>query len=210
MSQKAPLPNGYENNYLLLAPRLAQADFGEKALALGFSPAPGGVKINFLGREYLIDKQGVEASDGQPSPANNRSLLIHYLFSPGRGGPGEKYLTLWQVPGYIRGRRNPGDDILNKPLVRAFGQDYALFKKAALTLNGRELGRDKSGREEWLFRVLPKIDMLVRYLPADEEFPVDIQTLFDELAPTYLEFECLAFLNAVLSQTLAELGGCRP
>jgi hypothetical protein len=202
--------DGYEKNYETLRPRLAQADFGARAEALGFRPAEGGASIGFLGREYLLDPQGVRAADGLPSPANHRSLLIHYLLSPGQGGPGERFLTLWQFPGFVRGRREPGSDLLSRPALAAFGDDAEGFRRAALALGGEELPPTADGWLEWLFKALPRVSAKVGYLPADEEFPAEVRVYFDDLAPSYLEFECLAFLCGSISQALAEAKGAAP
>ncbi|MDR2142689.1 MAG: DUF3786 domain-containing protein [Deltaproteobacteria bacterium] len=198
-----PPPDGYEKNYQLLRSALAQADFGDRARELGFEPVAGGARLSFLGRAYHLDPQEVRAVDGQPSLANHRSLLIHYILSSGQGGPGSQYLTLWQGEGFIRGRRDPGVDILTRPLLEAFAADYLAFQKAAQALGGQKLEAEPGGWREWLFPVLPRVWMKVGYLPADEEFPTEVRAYFDDLAPTYLGFECLAFLCAVLCQALA-------
>jgi hypothetical protein len=196
--------DGYEKNYFLLATELKNADFGQRALALGFRPDPaGGVRLDFLGQEYHLDSTGVRAADGGPSLANRRSLLIHYLLSKGQDGPGDQYLTLWQMPGFIRGRRDPGSDLLNRAALMAFGDDYLAFAKAAQALGGQAVPPAGDGFREWDFLVLPKVGLRVGHLAADLEFPAEIRTRFDDKAPTFLEFECLAFLVATFSEALA-------
>ncbi|MDR1871377.1 MAG: DUF3786 domain-containing protein [Deltaproteobacteria bacterium] len=199
------IEDGYEKNYARLALDLPKADFGARALELGFSPAQDGVKIAFLGREYRLDPTGVTAVDGLPSSSNHRSLLIHYLFSPGRGGPGETFLTLSQLPGHIRGRQDPAADFTHDPILRAYGDDYPGFRKAAIKLGGEELPAAQDGWRVWVFLVLPQVKIKLGYCPADEEFPTEVWTRFDNLALSYLGFECLAFLQGALSRALADL-----
>jgi hypothetical protein len=86
----------------------------------------------------------------------------------------------------------------------AFADDYEGFRQAAMALKGEELPPTEDGWREWLFRVLPKVSAKLGYLPADEEFPAEVRTYFDDLAPNYLEFECLAFLCGSISQALVE------
>ncbi|MDR1577575.1 MAG: DUF3786 domain-containing protein [Deltaproteobacteria bacterium] len=204
MKTKALQPVGYEKNYELLRARLSQADFGQRARELGFVPVDHGSTIDFLGRGYLLDSQGVRALDGQPSPANDRALLIHYILSPGQAGPGDKFITLWQTPGFIRGRHAVGADFICQPITRAFGSDLPALQKACQALGGQEIESVLSGWRRWLFRALPRISLLVDYSPPDEEFPAEARILFDDLAPTYLGFECLAFLISIWAEALAK------
>jgi hypothetical protein len=50
--------------------------------------------------------------------------------------------------------------------------------------------------------VLPAITMRLVFIDADEEFPAEIQIMFDKIAPRYLEFECLAFLTGSVAKEL--------
>jgi hypothetical protein len=196
--------SGYEKNYQGLIKYLENHDFKANNLRLGLKDAEGGAIASFLGRDYRITKEGVEPLDGQGAHPNFRSILIHYAVSPGTGGPGGEFLALSQLPGILRGRREPGKDILNNKIVRLFGETgHEGFKKAALKLSGEYLGDHPSGGKIWLFKVFPKVHMQAVFYEADEEYPVDVKILFDSNAPAYLEFECLAFLNGCLVDALA-------
>jgi hypothetical protein len=194
---------GYEKNYQGLIRLLLEHDFKANNGRLGLRDAEGGAEASFLGRDYRISKEGVEPLDGKEADPNFRSILIHYAVSPGTGEPGEEFLSLSQLPGVLRGRREPGKDILNQKIVRHFGGlSHEDFKKAALKLSGEYLGEHPTGGRLWLFKVLPKLHMEVVFYEADEEFPVDLKVLFDSNAVNYLEFECLAFLNGCLVDAL--------
>ncbi|MDR1608347.1 MAG: DUF3786 domain-containing protein [Deltaproteobacteria bacterium] len=205
MKEEALNPPGYEKNYKLLRPRLKEADFGARALELGFSPVPGGATIDFLGQGYLLDPEGVRSLDQRPTAAINRSLLIHYILSKGQGGPGQKFLSLWQTPGFLRGQHRVGADLLAKPILEAFGSDLAAFDAASQILGGQCLEPEPDGWRRSLFRVLPRISLMVGLSPADEEFEAEARILCDDLAPSYLDFECLAFLMSVLGRALGQV-----
>jgi hypothetical protein len=200
--------SGYEKNYQGLIQYLKGHDFAANNEKLGLTTIAGGATIKFLGREYKITEEGVIATDGKDSPPNYRSILIHYATSPGKGDPAKDFLTLFQLPGVLRGRRDPGKDILNKEVIAAFTDStYEDFEKIASKLEAEYLGDHPSGGKYWQFKVFPKIYMQVIFCEADDEFPAEIRVLFDTHAPEYLGFECLAFLNGCLCDALIEAKG---
>lgn len=205
--------DGYEQNYLGLLAGLAGRDLAENGPGLGFKVEKGGLTIDFLGRSYLITNQGVEPLDGRPVDVNNRSLLIHYALSEGRARPLESFLPLNRLTGPMAGRKELDKRLMVKPLLEFFGNDYDKFSRAAKKLGGEERGLDESGGRVWRFQVLPKIPVKVVFQEADEEFPADLEILFDHTALDFMGFECLAFLSASFSKALidaarAEEGGC--
>ncbi|MDR2459822.1 MAG: DUF3786 domain-containing protein [Deltaproteobacteria bacterium] len=195
--------SGYEKNYERLKLWLLEQDFTANAKELGLKVTEKGANARLLGRDYLISKDGVFPLDGEESHANCRSILIHYSLSQGKGEPGDEYLTLYQLPGVLRGRRDPGKDILNGKIERAFGQGgHELFAEAAKKIGGSFLGEHEAGGKLWHFEALPKIPLRVIFIEADEEYPVEVRVLFPSRAPEFLGFECLAFLNGCLADAL--------
>ena len=91
--------------------------------------------------------------------------------------------------------------LMNAPLERQFGNDYAKFSDAARRLGGRE-GESGVGKHLWGFNVLPKIPLRIVFYEADEEFPASIQIMLDRTALRFLEFECLAFMVGLFVRAL--------
>ncbi len=60
----------------------------------------------------------------------------------------------------------------------------------------------KSGGYSWLLKVLPKILLQIVYYDVDDEFPCEVQILFDNNASLFMEFECLAFLQGCLVRAM--------
>jgi hypothetical protein len=69
-------------------------------------------------------------------------------------------------------------------------------------LGGVFNGKLKSGGYTWLLKVLPKILLQIVYYDADDEFPCEVQILFDNNASRFMEFECLAFLEGCLVRAM--------
>ena len=69
-------------------------------------------------------------------------------------------------------------------------------------LSGVFNAKPKLGGYTWLLKVLPKILLLIVYYDADDEFPFEVQILFDKNASRFMEFECLAFLEGCLVRAM--------
>ena len=186
------MKGGYDSIYLELITKLSECDFQESADRLGLEYVDGGVQVYFLKRKYRITLEGVEPLDGQPVNVNNRSVLLYYLLSKGQGDPENSYVLFESIVRMISGL-NAQNRLMNTPLERYFGHDYAKFSEAALKLGGIE-EESKGGKLLWRFNVLPKIPLKIIFYEADDEFPVDIQIMLDKTALRFLEFECLAFM----------------
>jgi hypothetical protein len=194
---------GYERIYLDLLPRLSQCDLVESAHRLGLKVLPSGeVSANFCGREYLISHTGVMPADGQVTNVNSRSVLAHYILSKGRAEPEHSFLPLSRMTGMPDGQKTFDKGLMVKPLLREFGHDYEALQSAALQLDGVHESGSDDHEHRWTFAVLPKILLRLVFYEADDEFPADIQLLFDRAAPRIMEFECLAFLSGCFTQSL--------
>jgi hypothetical protein len=195
--------SGYEQIYRDLLPRLLQCDLAESAGRLGLEMlANGEVSVQFCGRQYVISSVGVNPADGQPVDVNNRSVLAHYILSQGRGEPEHSFLPLAQMTGTVMGQQLQDKGLMVKPLLREFGSDYDKFQSAARKLGGVLEGASEDGGQGWTFQVLPKIPLRLVFYQADDEFPADIQMLFDRSARRFMEFECLAFLSGCFTKAL--------
>jgi hypothetical protein len=194
---------GYEQIYLGLLPRLGECDLAESAQRLGLPISANGTVIaQFCGREYSIASAGVVPTDGLPVDVNNRSVLAYYILSKGRGQPEESFVPLARLSGTLDGQKIHDKNLFVRPLLHAFGDDYKKFEAAARKLDGVPEGPAADAGQRWRFAVLPRIPLRLIFYPADEEFPADIQLLFDRSAPKFLEFECLAFLSGCFVKAL--------
>ena len=191
---------GYESICCGLIARLSGCDVQEAADRLGLEYVDGGIRVRFLGREYRIAADGVEPVDGHRVDVNTRSALLYYLLSKGQGDPEGAYVLFEAIPRMISGL-SAQNRLMNAPLERQFGNDYAKFSDAARRLGGRE-GESGVGKHLWGFNVLPKIPLRIVFYEADEEFPASIQIMLDRTALRFLEFECLAFMVGLFVRAL--------
>jgi len=192
------MSSGYEQIYESLIPKLSECDFLEGAERLGLSLQPeGALSVNFLGRQYEISSRGVNPTDGKPVDVNNRSVLAYYALSKGVGEPAFSYVPISSLPG-----RGTNMKWMTDPLGKTFSGDYVAFSETMCRLGGVFNGKPKSGGYTWLLKVLPKILLQIVYYDADDEFPCEVQILFDKNASRFMEFECLAFLEGCLVRAM--------
>jgi hypothetical protein len=196
------MSSGYEQIYESLIPKLSECDFLEIAERLGLSLQPdGALSVNFLGREYEISSRGVNPTDGKPVDVNNRSVLAYYTLSKGVGEPAFSYVPIscHAGTGIIF---STNIKWMTDPLGKAFSGNYVTFSETMCRLGGVFNGKRKSGGYLWLLKVLPKIPLQIVYNDGDDEFPCEVQILFDKNASLFLEFECLAFLEGCLVKAM--------
>ena len=192
------MSSGYEQIYESLIPKLSVCDLLEIAERLDLSPQPDGtLAVNFLGRDYEISTRGIKPTDGMPVNVNNRSVLAYYTLSKGVGEPAFSYVPISYLagPGIIF---NTNIKWMTDPLGKAFGGDYVTFSETMGRLGGVFNGKLKADRYSWFLKALPKIPLQIIYNDGDDEFPCEVEILFDKHASRFMEFECLAFLEGCL------------
>jgi hypothetical protein len=106
---------GYERIYSTLLPKLAECDIRENGARLGAAPVEGGVRLSFLGRDFIVTKEGVEPEDKLAVDVNSRSVLIYYITSNGSGDFSYDFAPLNRFSGMIDGQNNLANDIMSAP-----------------------------------------------------------------------------------------------
>jgi len=91
---------------------------------------------------------------------------------------------------------------MTDPLGKAFSGDHAAFGETMRRLGAVFYGKLKSGGYSWISKALPKIVLQIVYYDRDDEFPCEVQILFDTNASRFMKFECLAFFEGCLVRTM--------
>ena len=198
MLEKSAYHKIYEN----LLPQLKMCPITDQAPALGLTVQGAGALAHFLGHDFLITPDGVLQLSGPACDINSKSLLIYYILSKGTGELSGQFLPLSALTGMPR--QSGTGELFNKPLLSKFAGSHTLFSKAAERLNCSYHGLSPAGAHLWFLAALPKIHLKILYFEADEEFPCDIQFLFDTHCLKFLDFECLAFLNGAVSHAFLQ------
>jgi len=201
------MKTAYEQTYQSIVHKLSKCDFNKAAPRLGLDPPiNGSLRMNFLGREYKINSEGIVGADGLPSDPCCRGVLVYYITSEGSGDPSDTY---WLPQNFSPSPlRSISISWMAAPLVREIGNDQHKIKNAMEKLGAISEGSpkgDKSGEHVWTYRVLPKIGMQITFMEADEDFPCEIILKLDKGTGRFLEFEQLAFLCGCFMEAVTDL-----
>ena len=137
-----------------------------------------------------------------PADSHGEVLTIFdYLCdaSPGRTTAGT-FVSMASLGGHVHGGLTGSSGALE----RAIDRDPAAFRRACLTLGGRECDGGDACFELDLFEDLP---VRLRFWHADEDFPPSLDLLWDANTLQFLRYETTWFAAGVLRARLRETMG---
>jgi hypothetical protein len=183
------MANGYEKTYEMVLPKLLNVEFRDASERLGFDYInEDEMEIDFLSERYLVTHKRVVCLTNPEVHINNRSVLIYYTSSEGRVQPKGDFKGLhYFTSGLMSGSRASW---MTNPLVKAFGEDYLQFAKASFRFGMTDVSTKTM--YIWQYSLLPKVPIQVIYFEGDDEYPTNIEVLFDDTVLSYLPFETLA------------------
>lgn len=188
-------PAAHEKIYADLTEKLANADLPTLAVRKDLNPcADGKIEIPSLGERYLVGRGVVESAGGEPVAPKTGLAVVSYLLSAGTGEPSGEFVSLGRLGGFNVGRANHEERSLKGPLLQRFGDDVELLARAVPTLGGVEEEGSSPGQRSWRFDLFPKLPLRLIHHAADEDFPAEINVLFNSRALEFFGFECLGFL----------------
>jgi hypothetical protein len=190
--------SGYEKTYEAVAARLRNLEFPYAAKRLGFDLIDKyTMSIDFLGRKYILSRDGTLPADGEHADVNILSVLAYYALSPSSAEPLYDFALLNTFTGGLLSSGSGDASWMTEPLRKAC-DTHDKFRRAARNLGMIYEGSRVAGEHAWQYRLLPKIPALIKYFEADDEFPCDIKIYYDKTVPEFLDFEPLAVLNGCL------------
>jgi hypothetical protein len=211
------MQKGYEKTYDWVAKLLQDCDFEDSAKRLGLPcVSPDEVSVDFAGRTYLVNRQGVGlveeripwTVEREGFDYNLKSALGYYVLSKANLDPLEDYCVITSFSGGVFREGDEGD-IFNNPLGKVYGADYRKFCDVAELL-GMEVEESKPNlKYTWRHRILPKIPIKIVYYEGDDEYPTKLQLLYDKTAILFFNFETLSVLNGCFISALAAIGSSR-
>lgn len=197
--------SGEEKIYLDLLVQLNMLDLKKTATCKDLPLRPDGkVIIESFGRSYLVHQEGVTVHDERPISFKQKLAVVSYLLSESTGAASFDFVPFSHLGGFNIGREQHISKSVKQPLLHTFGDDYELLVKAALKIGGIQKETDSSSKHVWLFHALPNILIQIIFYEEDEEFPADIQILFDSKALDLLGLKCLGFLPGYFTSTLID------
>ncbi|MCJ7774019.1 MAG: DUF3786 domain-containing protein, partial [Desulfobacterales bacterium] len=152
------------------------------------------IKAPFLNRIYTVSYPDFEFMDTSNTdkeiPIQEQVLILHYLISEGYHEPSGNWVSYREIPGasfYFSAFIKRAID----PLKTVFGKNISGFLEASKYLQGRPIDIGDAGFE---YRIFPKVPMRIILWKGDEEFPSEVNILFDEIAGKILSPEDIAWM----------------
>jgi len=131
-----------------------------------------------------------------------RTILLHYLITSDGSPLSGKWVGYKDIPGgllyaSVFGRR------VTEPLVKKFGRSAKSFMDVGTTLGGKPGG---VGDASLAFQVLPHIPLQYVLWEGDDEFPPNVQLLFDASVDHHLTLEDIVVLGQMATRRLLHSG----
>ena len=195
--QQAPVFDEIYNRYIA---DVSAIDLNRVSRRLGIDVDGDTAMIPFYGITHRVSARGVmDAQNNRPIHAVS-VILCKYLLScpreePAASGEWIKYHNFKDAAPFASGFRNTAEH----PIGKAFSGRLDELEKASLALAGLPGDAPISCDLTIRFPVLPKVNLLMVFNDADEEFPADCSLLFERHADAYLDMECLAMLGMILA-----------
>ena len=185
-------------------PRSKGLDLEERATKAGalYQKGKDGeeVIIHFFSEPYHIRFPQVEFYSPSKMAVSlvTRTILLHYLITSDGSPLSGKWVGYKDIPGgllyaSVFGRR------VTDPLVKKFGRSAKSFMDVGTKLGGKPGG---VGDASLVFQVLPRIPLQYVLWEGDDEFPPNVQLLFDASVDHYLTLEDIVVLGQMATGRL--------
>lgn len=167
----------------------------------------GYLYLRFCGSDYRISRADGhlfrrEGGAWLPSDSHGEVLtLFDYLCDakPGRA-PARESVSMSSLGSHV----HTGLASASGPLEKAIDADPDAFRRACLALGGRE---KDSGDLSFELDLFPDLPVLLRFWHADEDFPAQLDLLWDKNALLFLRYETTWFAAGHLRRRIAgEMG----
>jgi len=175
---------------------LSGAEFREK------QQGRGEMRLLMFGRNYTVSWPELALQDpqGQNCPNPIRAALLQYLVLSDGTPLANQWVSLRELPNgtfYERAFQGYSGNLV----ARALKRDMKAFCEAADATGGEPL---QLGDAAFRFWALPKIPLAVVYWSGGDEFPPNVQVLFDASAAHYHHLEMLAHLGSMICGRIIE------
>ncbi len=149
------------------------------------------ITIVYMGREAQISfPQGEIYIEEEPADEVDTLLLLHYLVDSIGGVMENVWIAYRDLPGARYHQSSFRADV-EEPLARELdGKEENLLA----WIEKKKLERENLGDIAFIWKVLPRIPLLIVYNRADEEFPAEARVFFDASASNFLPTEDLEIL----------------
>jgi hypothetical protein len=197
----------YETAHRLAISRLAALDFRLQCRKAGAELVGGGIplqaRLKFLDRTILVTHPAGEVvtESGDDIPLWEKIITLHYLIHAQGASPSGDLVTYNDIPD---GRLYYPNFVkrTSEILLPAYGQKPEALISAALKLGGLE--RPGLGDYAVVIPALPRVAYVFILWQGDEEFPPQVNVVFDRNISDYLPAEDITVLANMIAVKLVK------
>lgn len=199
----------YETAHRMAIAALAQLNFREQCRKAGAEvldgPGPARARLLFLNRPLVVEHPSgeIRAESGGDVPLWEKIITLHYLAHARGHSPAGQLITYSEIP----------DGKLYHPnfvkrtsglLLGVYGHNPEALVRAGLALGGFE----RPGLGDWavVIPALPRVSFVFIIWKGDEEFPPQINVVFDQSITDYLPAEDITVLANMVAVKLMKAG----
>jgi hypothetical protein len=166
-----------------------------------YSEEEDALRLSMLGQEYIIRRDGVFIR-GQKAPEVHATVLLEYLFSPGK----DPIVLPWRAIGDFAGQasvdfRKKVEAPLTVNATEIIGRASTIFPMMDAEASSSIIGSDLA----FTVRALPKVYLHVEISGETEDFPAEAWLLFSNNASEFLSVQGLYALAEVFKDRLLSL-----
>lgn len=162
----------------------------------------GFITLPLLNQTYRISRTtGVVHINGCECLDYNVTMTLYDVLCTSKPAP--TLARLWSsVSGLQATMSSPSDQIFLRKYANAFSGKLPLLKNACEQIGGHAPGFPAGSDVCWEFRLFPFLPVQFRYWDPDEEFPAQIQLLWDRNTLDFMHFETVYYAMHVLMETI--------
>jgi hypothetical protein len=199
----------FENNYKGYLEALTGLDLSIRCsiLDISFDEDRKTVEIPFFGNIYRVARDNVVNADGKRPDYGICVILLKYLLMCPRQIPIEDDWISY------RDFKDSGlsldvsfSDHARRAITDQYSGQKGALENATVALGGTLLESDYPYDVAAMFRVLPRVPVLLLFNDVDDEFPAKTSILFERRAERFLDVECLAMVGGYLFDKLKRTG----
>lgn len=179
-------------NFLL--GKVREMSFSRMAENSGAEYRPGPpetLSVSFLGQEHLITADEITAPEGEPPSVWVKVFLYIYVTRANCAPPQGKWVAYRELPNTVSKTKTFEKTV--SEIGEKLGTAPDELERAAVRLGGVPYSFG-SADGVWLFKALPRVEILLLYWKGGEEFEPRTTLLLDGGILDYLDQEAIVFL----------------
>lgn len=181
---------------------IATLDFEQMSKNCDAAYVPGppeALEVPFLGKRHRVTVDEVVALEGEAPSVWVKVFLYIYATRANGADPRGRWIAFRELPNSVSKSQN--FEAAAQEVAKFFSGKMGELEKSVKAIGGVDAEFGSADRA-WRIQALPRVELMLLFWDATEEFEARSSVLIDAGALDYLDQEALVFLVEALSQRL--------